>query len=114
MYPVVILDLLPSLSINSLPLKNQMIEVNTKLSFKDNGDSKKKSYFEIIYSTIIKINSDIKEKKEIEKIVLVEVQNKIYNNLEKAFLDIIWNSGFKNIKIDKKIDFEKLYLSRVN
>ncbi len=103
-----------NIEINSLPLKNQMIEVNTKLSFKDNEDSKKKSYFEIIYSTIIKINNDIKEKKEIEKIVLVEVQNKIYSNLEKAFLDIIWNSGYKNIKIDKKIDFEKLYLSRIN
>jgi len=100
--------------INSQPLKNGMIEVNTKLIFKDNKDSEKKSYFEIKYASIIRLGENIKEKKEIEKIILCDLQKIIYPNLEKTFLDTVRNSGYKNIKIDKKIDFEKMYSSRTN
>ncbi len=97
------------IDITTLLLKNRLIEVNTKLSFTDKGNSKKKSIFEIIYATIVKIEEEIKEKKEMEKIILCEVQNKIYPNLEKIFENLLKDSGYPIIKIEKKIDFEKLY-----
>ncbi len=103
-----------SIEINSTPLKNNMVEINTKFIFSDPDNSEKKSYFEILYSTVIKLDENIKEKKEIEKIILVDVQKEIYPNLEKTFLDTVRNSGFKNLNIDKKPDFEKLYLSRIS
>ena len=95
--------------INSKPLKNKMVEVNTCLKFEDNGEDKKKSYFEILYSSVIKINEEIQDKKELEKIILCDVQNKIYPDLEKAFLNLLSDSGYKGIKFEKKIDFEALY-----
>ena len=98
-----------NIDITSLPLKNRLIEVNTKLSFTDKGNSKKKSIFEIIYATIVKIEEEIKEKKEMEKIILCEVQNKIYPNLEKIFENLLKDSGYPINKIEKKIDFEELY-----
>ena len=103
-----------SIEINSTPLKNSMVEINTKFIFSDPENSDKKSYFEILYSTVIKLEESIKDKKEIEKIILVDVQNEIYPNLEKTFLDTIRNSGYKNLNIEKKPDFEKLYLSRIS
>ena len=98
-----------NIDIITLPIKNRLIEVNTKLSFIDNGNSKKKSNFEIIYATIVKIEEEVKDKKEMEKIILCEVQNKIYPNMEKIFLNLLKDSGYPVIKIEKKIDFEKLY-----
>ena len=98
-----------NIDITTLPLKNRLIEVNTKLSFTDKGNSKKKSIFEIIYATIVKIEEEIKEKKEMEKIILCEVQNLIYPNIEKIFLNLLKDSGYPFFKIEKKIDFEKLY-----
>ncbi len=103
-----------SIEINSVPLKNNMIEVNTKFMFSDPENSEKKSYFEILYSTIIKLDESVKDKKEVEKIILVDVQKEIYPNLEKTFLDTVRNSGYKNLNIDKKPDFEKLYLNKKN
>tara|TARA_B110001454_G_scaffold166595_1_gene156486 strand:+ start:578 stop:1003 length:426 start_codon:yes stop_codon:yes gene_type:complete len=101
-----------NIDITTLPLKNRLIEVNTKLSFTDKGNSKKKSNFEIIYATIVKIEEEVKDKKEMEKIILCEVQNKIYPNLEKIFENLLKDSGYPIIKIEKKIDFEKLYNQR--
>jgi preprotein translocase subunit SecB len=98
-----------NIDITTLPLKNRLIEVNTKLSFTDKGNSKKKSIFEIIYATIVKIEEEVKDKKEMEKIILCEVQNKIFPNLEKIFENLLKDSGYPIIKIEKKIDFEKLY-----
>ena len=98
-----------NIDITTLPLKNRIMEVNTKLSFTDKGNSKKKSIFEIIYATIVKIEEEIKEKKEMEKIILCEVQNKIYPNLEKIFENLLKDSGYPINKIEKKIDFEELY-----
>ena len=98
-----------NIDITTLPLKNKLIEVNTKLSFTDKGNSKKKSIFEIIYATIVKIEEEVKDKKEMEKIILCEVQNKIYPNLEKIFENLLKDSGYPINKIEKKIDFEKLY-----
>ena len=103
-----------NIDINSKALKNQMIEVNTKLKFEDKEPSEKKSYFEIIYASIIKLNEDVKEKKDIEKIVLCDVQNKIYPNILKTFLDLLHNSGYPEVKMDKKIDFNKLYNEKSN
>ena len=102
------------IDISSKPLKNKLIEVNTKLRFKDKEPNEKKSHFEIIYASIIKINDEIKDKKDLEKIILCDVQNKIYPNLEKSFLNLVNNSGFPEVKLEKKIDFEKLYNKKFN
>jgi|TARA_Y200000002_G_C22216232_1_gene469609 preprotein translocase subunit SecB len=98
-----------NIDITSKPLKNKMIEVNTVLKFEDKENSEKKSYFEIIYVSIVKVNDDVKEKKQMEKIILCDVQNIIYPDLEKSFLNLIHNSGYPDIRLEKKVDFEKLY-----
>ncbi len=102
------------IDISSKPLKNKLIEINTNLKFEDKEKSDKKSYFEIIYSTIIKIDEEIKEKKELERIILCDVQIKIYPDLEKSLLDLLHNSGFRGIKFEKKVDFETLYKNNFN
>ena len=103
-----------SIDINSRPLKNKLIEINTTLKFEDKGENEKKSYFEIIFATIIQTNDDIKEKKDMEKIILCDVQIEIYPDMEKALLNLLHNSGYPNIKFEKKVDFEKLYNERLN
>jgi preprotein translocase subunit SecB len=103
-----------NIDITSKALKNKMIEVSTTLKFDDKTESKKKSYFEIIFVTIIKINEEITEKNELEKIILCDVQTKIYPDLEKSFLNLLHNSGYPDIKFEKKIDFENLYNQRFN
>ena len=102
------------IDINSKPLKNKMVEINTLVKFEDKEEGKKKSYFEINFSTIIKVNDVIKEKKDLEKIILCDVQIEIYPDLEKSFLDLLHNSGYPTVKLEKKIDFEKLYNQRFN
>ena len=101
------------IDITSKALKNKMIEIYTTFNFKDKTESKKKSYFEIVYATIIQVNDDIK-KEELEKIILCDVQNKIYPNLEKTLLNLLHNSGYSGIKFEKKVDFENLYNQRFN
>jgi preprotein translocase subunit SecB len=103
-----------NIDINSKALKDKMIEINTILKFEDKQENKKKSYFEINYSTIVKIEEDIKEKKDLEKILLCDVQIEIYPELEKSFLNLLHNSGYPEVKFDKKIDFEQLYNQRLN
>ena len=103
-----------NIDINSKALKNKMIEVNTTLKFEDKEQNEKKSYFEIVYASIVKVDEEIKDKKDLEKILLCDVQNKIYPNLEKTFLNLLHNSGFPEIKLEKKIDFNKLYTERFN
>jgi preprotein translocase subunit SecB len=103
-----------NIDINSKALKSRMIEVNTILKFEDKQENKKKSYFEMNYSTIVEIDNEIKEKKELEKIILCDVQIEIYPELEKSFLNLLHNSGYPNVKFEKKIDFEKLYSQRLN
>jgi len=103
-----------NIDINSKALKNKMIEINTILKFEDKQENKKKSYFEINYATIVKIDDQIKEKVELEKIILCDVQIEIYPELEKAFLDLLHNSGYPDIKFEKKINFEELYNQRLN
>jgi preprotein translocase subunit SecB len=103
-----------AIDINSRPVKDKHIEVNTTLKYEDKENSKKKSHFEIIFSTIIRVNDDIKDKRELEKIVLCDVQTEIYPDLEKSLLNLLHNSGYPEIKFEKKIDFEALYNQRLN
>ena len=103
-----------NIDINSKAIKNKMIEVNTILKFEDKDSNEKKSYFEITYASIVKINESVKEKKELEKIIICDVQNIIYPKLEKAFLNLLNDSGFPGVKIEKKIDFNDLYNKKFN
>ena len=102
-----------NIDINSLALKNQLIEVNTKLTFDDKSENENKSFFFINYATIIKINN-MDDRKAVEKIILCDLQNEIYPRVEKAFLDVLIVSGFKELEIETKIDFEKLYKEKFN
>ena len=102
-----------TIDIISKPAKNKLIEVNTTLKFKDKESREKKSYFEIVYASIIKIDEDIKDKKDLQKIILCDVQKEIQPNLEKTFTNLLNNSGFNEVNINK-IDFDKLYNERFN
>jgi len=103
-----------NIDINSKPLKDQIIEINTLLQFHDNSESKKKSHFEITYSTVIKLNKEIKDKNILQKIVLCDVQKEVYPEMEKALLSLLHTSGYPEIKFEKKIDFEELYKKNFN
>tara|TARA_Y100000741_G_C17821642_1_gene382513 strand:+ start:19 stop:447 length:429 start_codon:yes stop_codon:yes gene_type:complete len=103
-----------NIDINSKAIKNKLVEINIRLKFEDKEQSEKKSYYEIVYATVIKVSDDIKDKKELEKIILCEVPNKVYPDLENAFLNLMHNSGHPGIKLEKKIDFNKLYNERFN
>ena len=102
-----------TIDISSQPTKNKLIEVSTFLKFEDKENNEKKSFFELVYVTIVKLDDGVKEKKEIEKIILCDVQKDIQPKLEKSFTDLINNSGFKQVSV-KNIDFEKLFNSRFN
>ena len=103
-----------NIDISSKALKNKLVEVTTVLKFEDKKSNEKKSHFEIAYASVVKVDENIKEKKDLEKIILCDVQNKIYPNLEKAFLNMLSDSGFPGIKLDKKVDFDKLYNEKFN
>ena len=103
-----------NIDINSKAIKDKMIEVNTILKFEDKQNNKKKSHFEINYSTIIKIEEEIKEREALEKIILCEVQVEIYPKIEKSLLNLLHNSGYPNVKFEKKVDFEQLYNQTLN
>ena len=103
-----------NIEITTKPLKNRMIEVNTKLDYMDKGKSKNKSHFEMNYASIIKIDEEIKDRKVIERIILCDVQKEIYPKLESVFLNIIKRSGFPNIKFTKAVNFEDLYKKQIN
>ena len=102
------------ININTKPLKDQMVEVVTKLNYKDTKENKRKSYFEISYATVIKLNDKTLKKEDLEKLILCELQKEIYPELEKIFLKSIKDAGFPDMKLEKKIDFEKLYQQRLN
>ncbi len=102
------------IDIKSTALKNKMIEVIITLKFQHKDTKVKRSHFEIIYAVAIKIDESIKEKKDLERIVLCDVPNSVVSDIEKSFTDMMQNSGFSNIKLEKKIDFTKLYLERFN
>ena len=101
-------------NITTKPLKDEMIEIITKINYKDPTENKRKSYFEIQYATVIKLKDKKIKKDELERIILCDVQNEIYPGLEKIFLSVIKDSGFPDLKLEKKVDFEKLYQQKLN
>jgi len=103
-----------NIQINSKPLKPQIIEVNTVLKFNDTTDSKKKAHFEMTYTTVVKLDDDIKDKNILQKIILCDVQKDVYPEIEKALLNLLHTSGYPNIKFEKKVDFEELYNKKFN
>ncbi len=102
------------IDINSKAIKDKHIEINTTLKYEDKNQHKRKSYFEIVFSTIIRVNENIKETKQLEKIVLCDVQNEIYPDLEKSFIRLLELSGYPELKFEKKIDFNNLYKKQFN
>ena len=103
-----------AIDIKSMPLKNKLVEVNTVLKFEDKEEVSKKSYFEMTFATIVKISEEVKAKEEFEKILLCDVQIKIYPDLEKSFLNLLHNSGYTGFQLENKIDFQELYNNRFN
>ncbi len=103
-----------NIDINSKALKNKLIEINTTLKFEDKEANEKKAYFEIVFATIVRVGEEVKEKKDLQKIILCDVQKEIYPDMETAFLNLLHNSGYPDIKFEKKVDFEKLYNERFN
>ena len=103
-----------NIDINSKAIKNKLVEINIRLKFEDKEQSEKKSYYEIIYAVVIKVNDDVKDKKILEKIILCEVPSKVYPDLENAFINLMHDSGHPGIKLEKKINFDKLYNERFN
>ena len=103
-----------NIDITSKALKNQLIEINITLKFEDKNPNEKKSYFEIVYASVVKVDEDVKDKKDLEKIILCDVPNKLYPEIEKAFLNLVHDSGHPEIRLEKKVDFNKLYNERFN
>ena len=103
-----------NIEINSKPLKNEIVEINTMLKFHDHTESKKKAHFEMTYTTVIKLEDGIKDKKILEKIILCDVQKEVYPEIEKSLLSLLHTSGYPNIKFEKKVDFEDLYNQKFN
>ena len=103
-----------AIDIKSMPLKNKLVEVNTILKFEDKEEVSKKSHFEMTYATIVKISEEVKAKEEFEKILLCDVQIKIYPDIEKSFLNLLHNSGYTGFQLENKIDFQELYNNRFN
>jgi len=102
------------IDISSNPLKNKLIEVNTCLKFHDKTKQEKKSYFEVIYTSVVRIEDVVKEKKDLQKIVLCDVPTEIYTKLEKILLNLLSESGYSGVKFEKKIDFNKLFKEKFN
>tara|TARA_B100001559_G_C16325426_1_gene540836 strand:+ start:55 stop:477 length:423 start_codon:yes stop_codon:yes gene_type:complete len=102
------------IDINSNPLKNKLIEVNTCLKFHDKTKQEKKSYFEVIYTSVVRIEDGVKEKKDLQKIVLCDVPTEVYTELEKILMNLLSNSGYPGVKFDKKVDFNKLFSEKFN
>ena len=103
-----------NIDITSKAVKGGIIEVNIILKFTDKPEVLKKSHFEITYSSIVKVDEKISDKKEMEKIILCDVPNKIYPTLERIFLNLLTDSGYPGIKFEKKIDFTELYKKKSN
>jgi len=103
-----------NIEITSKALKDKIIEIDTTLKFLDSEQNERKANFEMIYTSIVKIEDSIKDKSNLQKIILCEVQKEIYPRLEKSFLNMLSNSGYSNVKFDKKLDFEKLYQQKFN
>jgi len=98
-----------NIDIKSKVLKEKIIQIETTIKYEDKKENVKKSFFEIVFATIIRLDEVINDKKNLAKIVLCDVQNEIYPDLEKTFLNVLHGSGFPELKFSKKIDFDELY-----
>ena len=105
-------DFLVNFDIKSQKINQNVIEVDTTLYLSSKKDTNL-SPISICFSSLVNFEKEL-EKKEMEKIILIDVQNKIYPDLEKSFLNLLHNSGYPNVKIEKKIDFEELYNRQFN
>ena len=103
-----------NIDIKSKLLKPKIIQIETSLKYADKSDNKKKSFFELVFATVIRLDEEFKDTKDIAKIVLVDVQNEIYPELEKNFITAINNAGFPELKFNKKVNFEDLYKKSKN
>ena len=103
-----------NIDIKSKILKEKIIQVETTLTYSDKNQNKKKSIFVMVYATVIKIDDDLKDQKALGRVVLCDVQNEIYPDLEKLFLNILNGSGYEGLKFNKKVDFEELYKNNQN
>ena len=103
-----------NIDIKSKFLKEKIVQVETTLTYSDKSQSKKKSLFEVIFATVIRLNDEIKDKKDLGKIILCDLQNDIYPELEKTFLDVLHGSGYPELTFNKKVDFEELYKNNQN
>jgi len=102
------------IDIKTKPLKKQLLEIDITFTYEDKSPNEKKSFYEITYAVIVRINEEIKEKKDLEKIILCDIPNAIYPELERSFLSLIHNSGHPDLKFEKKVDFNKLFNERFN
>ncbi len=102
------------IDISSKPLKNKLIEINTSLKFQNKSRPEKKSFFEVVYASIVKIDDEVKEKKDLQKIILCDVQTDIYPKLEKILINMLVDSGYTDVKFEKKVDFNKLFNDKFN
>ena len=103
-----------NIDITSKAVKKDIIEVDIIIKFVDKPEILKKSHFEITYASIVKIDENVSNKKEMEKIILCDVPNKIYPDLEKIFLNLLTDSGYPGIRFEKKVDFTELYNQKTN
>jgi preprotein translocase subunit SecB len=103
-----------NIDINSKAVKDGIIEVNIIIKFSDQPEILKKAHFEITYTSIVKVDEKVSDKKEMEKIILCDVPNKIYPDLERIFLNLLTDSGYPGIKFEKKVDFTELYKQKAN
>ena len=102
------------INISSKTVKNKMVEIVTKLTYRDPSENKKKSHFEISLATVVKLLDEKIEKIELEKILLCDVQKDIYPELERTLIRLIKDCGFPELKLEKKINFEQLYQQKLN
>ena len=103
-----------NIDIKSKALKEKIIQVETTLTYSDKTENKKKSFFEMVYATVMRLNEDIKDKKELGQIILCDLQNEIYPELEKTFLNVLNSSGYPELKFGKKVDFNELHKKNQN
>ena len=89
--------------------KSRLVEIDTSIRFYDKEENVKKSIFEFVYTSVVQVDENLKDKKILEKIVLVEVQKEIFPDIEKTLVNLLHNSGYPAIKVEKKVDFEELY-----
>jgi len=103
------------IDIKSKALKEKILQVETTLKYSEkNQNNNKKSFFEMVFATVIRLDENIKEKKDLKKIILCDLQNEIYPEIEKTFLNVLHGSGYPELNFQKKVDFEELYKKNQN